>query len=87
MGDHRAHIKIEMSFHGIERKMDSYPNWFPDEWWGIDENMREFFVDIYSRGMAKYNDEMAEADAIVRKDEIEAEEKRELRRLQAKYTD
>ena len=85
MGDHRANIKIEMEFHGIKDSCDMWINYFPGEYDGVDDRIIEFIQDIYKKGMAKYDKEIAKYWAEQNKAEIEKEERKVLKRLKKKY--
>jgi len=56
MGNHRANIKIEMRFHGVEDKTDMWLNYCPNDCCDMDERVLEFFQDVYKRGMVKYDE-------------------------------
>ena len=84
MGDHRASIKIEMEFHGIEDECEMYISYFPGEY-GIDVRIVEFIENVYERGMLKYNKEAEEYWWKENKEKIEEKEKVELKRLKEKY--
>ena len=81
MGDHRASIKIEMEFHGIKDKADMWINYGPQECCGMDKRVVEFFESVYSRGIEKFNETMAEYE----KDAQERKEKEEYLRLKKKF--
>lgn len=86
MGDHRADIKIEMSFHGITKKCDMWINYSPNgEYYGVDDRIIEFIQEVYYLGMDKYNEQMVKLRFEENKKEIEDKEKAELERLTKKY--
>jgi hypothetical protein len=53
MGDHRATIKLSMSFHGVEDETEMWINYMPDSD-GVDRRVTEWFKDVYERGMERY---------------------------------
>lgn len=82
MGDHRASIKIEMEFHGVKDACDMWINYWPDgEYPDVDDRIIEFIRSVYHRGMAKYD----KAQVKWAKEEQEANERRLLADLKAKY--
>ena len=85
MGDHRASIKIEMKFHGIEDKADMWINYSPEGDYNMDRRVVDFFNGVYKRGMVEYNKIMEEYWDNKYKEDIEIAEKRELKRLKEKY--
>ena len=87
MGDHRASIKIEMSFHGVEGKCDMWINYsdFTSEVRGIDRRVVEWLQDIYDRGMEKYNDAVFESQREERERKQRESDLATLARLKAKY--
>jgi hypothetical protein len=88
MGDHRATVKIEFTFHGKTYKMDSWINWscWGSDESGIDQRVVDFFREATRDGLARY--EAAEAERYQREHaaEIEAHERAQLARLQSKYS-
>lgn len=85
MGDHRASIKIEINFHGIEEKVDWWINYCDSDGEGLDRRVKEFFSDVYYRGMIKYDEEMLRFYSEQNLKKVEAEEKETLRKLKNKY--
>lgn len=85
MGDHRADVKIEFTFHGETRKL--HLDWvnYVDGGDGIDDRVREFFETAYTDGMTRYHKLAAAAYRDRHKEEIEAREREELAALKAKY--
>ena len=81
MGDHRASIKIEMSFHGIEDKTDMWINYWPQECCNMDKRVVDFFNSVYERGMKKYT---KNTEAYLREQELKAEKELYLK-LKDKY--
>lgn len=84
MGDHRAIVKIEMEFHGIKDKCDMWINYWPSNVEGVDDRIIEFCRRIYEKGMAKYENEMAERLEKEYEQEIRQAEEKEFARLKAK---
>lgn len=85
MGDHRANIKIEMEFHGIEDACDMWLNYSSGSYDGVDDRIVKFISSVYERGMSKYNSEMEEIYEEEHKKETEERERAELARLKRKY--
>lgn len=89
MGDHRASVKIEFTFHGKTETYGGWINWAPwaesAECEGVDNRIVEFFRNATHEGMARYEERMAEYHAESRKAETEKREREELERLKAKY--
>lgn len=85
MGDHRASIKIEMTFHGIKDSVDMWINYFPEECCSMDKRVVEFFKSVYERGMDEYEEKLFEAQREYREQEIERTERETLKRLKDKY--
>ena len=81
MGDHRASIKIEMSFHGIKDKCDMWINYYPNDCCGIDNRIVEFINRIHREGMDKWDEQMA----VSRSCEFERQERALLASLKDKY--
>ncbi len=80
MGDHRVTLKIQFSMHGHEDKWDSWLNWsdeLPDR---VADWIREQKEKAMDNWFAENEDSEARAAA-----EVEAWEREELARLQAKY--
>lgn len=84
MSDHRASIKIEMDFHGVKDECDMYINYIPEAD-GVDQRIADFLLDVYWRGMDKYNDQREKEYQRRNKKKIEEKEKAELERLKKKY--
>lgn len=88
MGDHRATIKIEFQLPNKTYKTEIGSmggiNYFPDSD-GIDHRVSEFFSESWDDYMHWYNEKAAEHFEKEHAAEIEAAEKAELARLQAKY--
>ena len=88
MGDHRMSIKIEAKFHGVERKMDSYCNFYPASGYpSIHHAVIEFFEQLYDDGMDVYNEQFRAYEHQAREREQEEQDRRDFIRLQAKYKD
>lgn len=87
MGDHRADIKIEFSFHGKTYKMDAWINWCPDSDgdWVIDRRVVDFFRASYEDGMGRYNAMVEKNYQKEHAAEIEAGERAQLKQLKEKY--
>lgn len=85
MGDHRASIKIEMTFHGVEKKCDMWINYWPKACCGMDARVIEFFEHAYEKGMEVYENKMADYRAEQEKASNERREREELTRLKEKY--
>jgi hypothetical protein len=83
MGDHQASIKIEAEFHGVKKKCYLWINYWPDSH-GIDENIREFFRELHEKGMAVYEEKMAEYWEKEHAEDIRKGEEREFERLKKK---
>jgi len=85
MGDHRAEVKIEFTFHGETRKL--HLNWvnYVDGGDGIDDRVRGFFEEAYTDGMTRYHELANKAYRERHAQEIEAEERQQLAQLKAKY--
>ena len=83
MGDHRASIKIDMSFHGVKDSCDMWINYdgLSGECHGVDDRVVEFIQSVYDRGIGKYQDDQEAYFS----EQTEKEEKEELKRLKAKY--
>ncbi len=80
MGDHRASIKLEISFHGITDKCDMYINYF-DRGDGLDQRIADFFVKNYMAGMTKFQDDIWKSQKEQRELEQKQIELKELARL------
>ena len=87
MGDHRMNIKIEIEFHKVKQKTDMWINYMPDtsDYDRVDRRIVEFIQESYETGMRVYERENIERMEIEHADEIESEERAELKRLQDKY--
>jgi len=87
MGDHRASIKIEFEMHGIIEKADMWINWSPDfgDSRGCDQRIIEFFERASGKAMDKYDEELFESQLKERKKAEEEKDRKELKRLKAKY--
>lgn len=85
MGDHRATVKIEFTFHGKTYRMDSWINWSPTEYNGVDQRVIDFFCQATEDGLARYHEEEMAYHAEQRKKEAEENERKELARLKKKY--
>ncbi len=85
MGDHRAEVKVEFTFHGETRKL--HLDWvnYVDGGDGIDDRVRDFFNDAYTDGMSRYHDLVNAEYRKRHAAEIEAEERAQLARLEVKY--
>ena len=86
MGDHRADIKIDFTFHGKTYKYDAWINWVPEsEYWSIDPRVVDFFRECYDDGIERYNEIVYASE---KEEREKAERKRdlaELQRLKEKY--
>jgi hypothetical protein len=89
MGDHRADVKIEFTFHGKTEKFDAWINWCPDSDgdYVIDPRVVNFFRRCYNEGMDRYNDAVYESQRKEREIAERAQELCDLRRLKEKYPD
>jgi len=85
MGDHRASIKIKMEFHGIKDSVELDINYFPGSSDGVDERVIEFFRSVYDRGIAKYDNMIADMYEKQAQDQIEEAERKQLAQLKKKY--
>ncbi len=90
MGDHRASIKIEMTFHGKKEESDWWINYWPDDD-GVDARIKNWFREKYEEGMNRHYAEelkykIRDAAIKAKEDEvITARELAELDRLKQKY--
>jgi hypothetical protein len=85
MGDHRASIKLEMDAHGLHFTKEMWINWSSDGDDGCDRRITEWFGECWSRALAKYDQEVYEAERERRQRETESKERADLARLLAKY--
>lgn len=85
MGDHRATVKIEFTFHGKTYQMNSWINWSPDECSGVDQRVLDFFRQATEDGLTRYHEEEMAYHAEQRKKETEENEREQLERLKKKY--
>ncbi len=90
MGDHRAEIKIEFTFHAFHGKTEKsswWINWCPwhTDYPGMDQRIIDWFAEMTERGMTRYDAQMAEywREEIAR--DTEKSERAELERLAHKY--
>lgn len=74
-----------MEFHGIKEKTDMWINYFPQECCEMDVRVVEFFQDVHTRGMKKYNQTLSKQYERDHKKEKEEQEKAEFERLNKKY--
>ncbi len=85
MGDHRASIKVEFKLPNKTYRMNwGSVNYWPDDN-GIDSRVREFFEESWDDYKSWYNDLVTREHREQHKAEIEAQERRQLAELQAKY--
>lgn len=87
MGDHRASVKIEFSMHDHEDKVDFWINYSPDDDccpYKVDRRVLEWLTKAYEKAMDNWFDQQYDAE-MMRKAEIEKQEREELARLKAKY--
>lgn len=86
MGDHRADIKIDFTFHGKTYRQEWWINWFPDgEREGCDRRITEWFSKCAAEGYARYDAQVAEYFEREHANDIKKSELAELARLKAKY--
>lgn len=86
MGNHRAEVKVEMTLHGKTYTHHwGWINW--DIHLGIDRRVTKWFEECSRDALARFQDEMWEAERENRERETEARERAELARLKAKYKD
>ena len=89
MGDHRADVKIDFTFHGKTYKMDAWINWSPEAGgcWCIDERVVEFFRASYEDGIDRYNAMVHESEREQREKAQREQELATLKTLKEKYPD
>jgi hypothetical protein len=85
MGDFRADIKIKMHLIDKNYEMDSWINYWPEDYSGVDRSVREFFEDAWEDAKGRYDRRVAKIELEKNKEEIEKEEKAQLERLKKKY--
>lgn len=84
MGDHRAEIKIEFTIHGKTYKQEWWINWWANDD-GVDQRIVDWLANCWEDAYMRYNEGVNKILEKEEKERIEAEEKAELERLQAKY--
>jgi hypothetical protein len=87
MGDHRASVTIEFTFHGKTEKAEWWINWWP---WGsaapgVDQRILDWFHEQTEAGMQRYDEQMEQFWRDENKAATEKAERAELDRLAAKY--
>ena len=85
MGDHRANIKIEITFHGVKDSVDMWINYFPEGCCNVDRRVTEFIEKVYLKGMKKWDEQQASYFEERDKADKERAERAELDRLKHKY--
>lgn len=85
MGDHRAEIHATFKIHGKTYKLDlDWINYF-DAGDGVDRRVTEFFRDSWEDARGRWQEEVDEYHRKARAKETEAEERKQLEELKAKY--
>ena len=89
MGDHRADIKIDFTFHGKTYKMYAWINWSPDCEGDsvIDPRVVEFFRESYEDAMDRYHAMVYESEREQREKVQREQELATLKTLKEKYPD
>lgn len=84
MGDSRATVKIEFSIYGKNYKNEWWINWSSEDC-GCDERIATWFENCRSEAYDDLQERNYEADREERERRVEATERAELARLEAKY--
>ena len=84
--DSRFHLKLKFSIYGKEYPWDCSLNWSaePGE---IDRRITEFFLSAHDEAFEAWSEKNETAQAKREKEETEARERAELKRLRDKYRD
>lgn len=85
MGDHSADVQVKMTLHGKTYEHHWMISW--DIRAGIDRRIVEWFEECSRDALARFQEEMWDAEREERERETEARERAELARLKAKYKD
>lgn len=85
MGDHRADIEIKFRIHGKLYQQKWCINYWPDLVTGVDYRVADWFNSCWRDALARYETEIAEANAEADARRLEQSERAELARLKEKY--
>ena len=86
MGDHRATVKIEFTYHGKTETQEWFINWMPiSECLGVDQRIVDWFLEKTRAGDNRYMAAIEEYFTAQRKTVQEKAEREQLATLKAKY--
>ena len=88
MGDHRADIKLSFNIHGKTYKTEMDINYWPENYGfakEIDQRIVDWFDECWTDASSKYDEIISEQRDEENKAQIEAAEKKYLKKLKDKY--